>query len=154
MRKFLLLAACASLIPGFAFAQKVPAIEQAKQQQQAAAQSFTLVLITYVNDGNPIAMVETTHTVIGTSYTQNSCTNAAAVASGTNPNKTPLAQGDMLRVNFVCVPNPQAIKGQRKAASVGGLRKRSRAVPSSRTMLRGWNDSIERLRRDRNALLL
>jgi hypothetical protein len=71
----------------------------------AQQSTYSLVMVTFVNNGNPAGLVMTTQTIIGVGYNKDNCGNAAKAASGTNPDKNTLQHDDMLRLYFVCVPN-------------------------------------------------
>jgi cysteine synthase len=67
---------------------------------------YSLVMISFVNNGNPQAISPTTQTIIGTGYANpDSCGKAAWGAWGTAPGATtPLKKDtDTLRLYFVCV---------------------------------------------------
>ena len=67
--------------------------------------TYSLVMVTFVNNGSPAGLVMTTQTIIGVGYNKDNCVSAAKTASGTNPDKNTLQHDDMLRLYFVCVPN-------------------------------------------------
>jgi hypothetical protein len=69
--------------------------------------SFSLVMVTFVNNANPPAFATTSQTILGTGYTQDSCSKAMATAFGRGPGGGDLNRPvDMLRVYFFCVQNP------------------------------------------------
>jgi hypothetical protein len=69
--------------------------------------TYSLIMVTYVNNANPVEMVHTSQTVIGNNYpTEDACKAAAHAVKGLNPAKTNLDLNiDMLRVYFVWVQN-------------------------------------------------
>jgi hypothetical protein len=67
---------------------------------------YILIMISFINNGNPQVISPTTQTIIGTAYpTPDSCGKAAQGAWGAAPEPTTQLkkETDMLRLYFVCV---------------------------------------------------
>jgi hypothetical protein len=76
------------------------------QHQLETARHYSLVMVSFVNNGTPQAVSPTTQTIIGSEYpTADSCGTAAQGAWGAapGPNKELKKETDMLRLYFVCV---------------------------------------------------
>jgi hypothetical protein len=102
-----LLATAALMISHAGYAVAQEAAPAAKMQQQpATATHYSLVMVSFVNNGAPQAVSPTTQTIIGTTYpTPDSCGKAAQGAWGAapNPSKELKKETDILRLYFVCV---------------------------------------------------
>ena len=105
IKTLLAVAALTIDLTGYAVAQEAaPAVK--KQQQQETATHYSLVMVSFVNNGTPQAVSPTTQTIIGTEYpTADSCGKAAQGAWGAapEPNKDLKKETDILRLYFVCV---------------------------------------------------
>jgi hypothetical protein len=76
------------------------------QHQIETATHYSLVMVSFVNNGTPQAVSPTTQTIIGSAYpTADSCGKAAKGAWGAapEPNKELKKETNMLRLYFVCV---------------------------------------------------
>src|SRR5579863_3607895 len=76
------------------------------QHKLETATHYSLVMVSFVNNGTPQAVSPTTQTIIGSAYpTADSCGKAAQGAWGAapEPNKELKKETDMLRLYFVCV---------------------------------------------------
>lgn len=71
--------------------------------QTPAAATYTLTLVSYVNNGNPGGISPTAQSVIGTFSTQSQCMDAGRTSLAIGPAKDIITPGDPLRVYFVCV---------------------------------------------------